>query len=47
MTRTAAFLFRRRGGASWHWTDVVTFLWLAVGLILMFGPALGLILSSS
>ena len=46
MTRTAAFLFRRRGGASWHWTDVVTFLWLAVGLILMFGPALWLILSS-
>ncbi|MGV8987722.1 MAG: carbohydrate ABC transporter permease [Cypionkella sp.] len=46
MTRALAFLTRRRGGAAWHWTDVVTFVWLAVGLVVMFGPALWLIMSS-
>jgi len=46
MTRAGAFLLRRRGGASWHWTDVVTFLWLSAGVIIMFGPALWLVLSS-
>ncbi len=50
MTRALAFLTRRRGGpgsiGGWHWTDVVTFFWLGGGLILMFGPALWLILSS-
>ena len=37
---------RRRGGRGWHWTDVVTFGWLAAGLVLIFGPALWLLLSS-
>jgi alpha-1,4-digalacturonate transport system permease protein len=46
MTRAVAFLTRRRGGAGWHWTDVVTFAWLAAGVILMLGPALWLVLSS-
>ena len=41
-----AFLTRRAGGARWHWTDIVTFLWLGAGVILMFGPALWLTLSS-
>ena len=41
-----AFLTRRRGGRGWHWTDVVTFGWLAAGLVLIFGPALWLLLSS-
>ncbi len=41
-----AFLTRRRGGRHWHWTDVVTFVWLAAGLVLIFGPALWLISSS-
>ncbi|MBC7157651.1 MAG: carbohydrate ABC transporter permease [Rhodobacteraceae bacterium] len=46
MSRAAAFLTRRRGGAGWHWTDVVTFLWLGAGLVIIFGPALWLVLSS-
>jgi len=46
MSRVAAFLTRRRGGDRWHWTDVVTVLWLGAGVILMFGPAVWLVLSS-
>jgi alpha-1,4-digalacturonate transport system permease protein len=46
MNGVAAFIFRRRGGAGWHWTDVVTWIWLIGGLILMFGPAVWLLLSS-
>ena len=41
-----AFLTRRRGGRGWHWTDIVTWVWLVGGLILMFGPALWLVASS-
>ncbi|MEO8243407.1 MAG: carbohydrate ABC transporter permease [bacterium] len=41
-----AFLIRRRGGKGWHWTDVVTWAWLGAGLIIMFGPALWLVMSS-
>jgi alpha-1,4-digalacturonate transport system permease protein len=44
------FIFRRRGsdgkGGGWHWTDVVTWMWLIGGLLLMFGPALWLVASS-
>ena len=44
------FIFRRRGtdgkGTGWHWTDVVTWVWLIGGLLLMFGPALWLVASS-
>lgn len=40
------FLTRRRGGTGWHWTDIVTWVWLIGGTILMFGPALWLIASS-
>ena len=40
------FLTRRKGGTSWHWTDVATYVWLIGGFILMFGPAIWLILSS-
>jgi alpha-1,4-digalacturonate transport system permease protein len=46
MSRAASFLLRRRGGRGWHWTDVVTFGWLAAGVVIMFGPALWLVLSS-
>lgn len=45
-----SFLLARRGGPGsvmgWHWTDIVTFLWLGLGVIVMFGPALWLGLSS-
>ncbi len=50
MSRVGQFLFRRRGGpgsiGGWHWTDVITFFWLGAGVIVMFGPALWLVLSS-
>ena len=39
------FLTRRRG-RGWHWTDVLTWVWLVLGLVMMFGPALWLGLSS-
>lgn len=40
------FLLRRRGGKAWHWTDVVSWIWLIGGLVIMFGPASWLVLSS-
>ena len=43
MSRVSEFIFRRRGGTGWHWTDIVTWVWLIGGLILMFGPALWLV----
>ena len=46
MSRVAEFIFRRRGGKGWHWTDVVTWAWLVFGLIIMFGPAVWLVGSS-
>lgn len=46
MSRALAFATRRRGGTSWHWTDIVTFLWLGAGLFVIFGPAVWLVLSS-
>ena len=46
MSSLAAFLLRRRGGAGWHWTDVLAYIWLGIGLVLMFGPVVWLVLSS-
>lgn len=46
MSRVTEFLFRRRGGKGWHWTDIVTWVWLVVGLFVMFGPAVWLTASS-
>jgi len=46
MTRVTEFLFRRRGGTGWHWTDVFTWVWLIGGLVVMFGPAVWLVVSS-
>ncbi len=46
MSAITLFIFRRRGGTGWHWTDVVTWVWLVGGLILMFGPAVWLVGSS-
>ncbi|NKK01911.1 ABC transporter permease subunit [Rhizobium leguminosarum bv. viciae] len=45
MSAVSAFLLRRRG-RGWHWTDVVTWIWLISGVILMFGPAVWLVFSS-
>lgn len=46
MSTVVQFLTRRRGGKGWHWTDVFTWIWLIGGLLLMFGPAAWLALSS-
>ncbi|HEU0223000.1 MAG TPA: carbohydrate ABC transporter permease [Paracoccaceae bacterium] len=46
MNRVAQFVFRRRGGKGWHWTDIVTWVWLIGGLLVMFGPAVWLAGSS-
>jgi alpha-1,4-digalacturonate transport system permease protein len=46
MSAISTFLLRRRGGKGWHWTDVLSYLWLGVGLFLMFGPIVWLALSS-
>ncbi len=40
------FLTARRGGKSWHWTDVASYGYLALGVALMFGPVVWLMLSS-
>jgi alpha-1,4-digalacturonate transport system permease protein len=41
-----SFLTRRRGGKLWHWTDIVAWIWLVGGLIVIVGPALWLAGSS-
>lgn len=46
MSRVSEFVFRRRGGKGWHWTDIFTWFWLVGGFILMFGPAIWLVNSS-
>ncbi|MDW5316951.1 carbohydrate ABC transporter permease [Rhizobium sp. PL01] len=46
MSRVTEFLFRRKGGKGWHWTDIVTWIWLVAGLFVMFGPAVWLTASS-
>ena len=46
MSRVTEFIFRRKGGKGWHWTDIVTWVWLIAGLCIMFGPALWLTASS-
>ena len=46
-TRALRFLARRRNpGQPLHWTDVASYLYLALGTLLMFGPVLWLLLSS-
>ncbi|MFD2261875.1 carbohydrate ABC transporter permease [Lacibacterium aquatile] len=46
MSGVAAFLLRRKGGDRWHFTDVLAWIWLAFGLIVMMGPVVWLGLSS-
>ncbi len=42
----AGFLTTRRRRDRWHWTDVFTYVYLALGVVLMFGPVVWLVLSS-
>lgn len=46
MSRAVEFVLRRKGGKGWHWTDIVTWIWLVAGLFIMFGPAFWLTASS-
>ena len=46
MSTAISFLTRRKGGKGWHWTDIATWVWLIGGLLVMFGPAVWLTLSS-
>ncbi|WP_051644601.1 carbohydrate ABC transporter permease [Labrenzia sp. DG1229] len=39
-------LTARRGRGKLHWTDIFTYLYLAFGILLMFGPVVWLVLSS-
>ncbi len=45
-TTAIDFVTRRRDRAAWHWTDVFTYVYLALGVLLMFGPVVWLVLSS-
>lgn len=42
----AALLAARRRPGRWDWTDVASYSYLAVGVLLMFGPVVWLVLSS-
>lgn len=42
----AALVTARRRPGRWHWTDVASYTYLALGVVLMFGPVLWLVLSS-
>jgi alpha-1,4-digalacturonate transport system permease protein len=46
MSKAATLLARRRGGAGFDWTDILSYAYLALGVVLMFGPVLWLVLSS-
>ena len=47
MSQLLSFLTRKRGrGGKWHWSDVVSYAYLIMGVILFFGPVIWLILSS-
>ncbi len=46
MNAAVTFLTRTRGRRSLHWTDWLSYAYLAVGLFLMFGPVLWLVMSS-
>lgn len=47
MDRLVAFLTRKRGhGGTWHWSDIVSYAYLIMGVLLFFGPVVWLILSS-
>jgi alpha-1,4-digalacturonate transport system permease protein len=46
MSTVAKFLTRRRGRGRLHVTDVLTYLYLLAGVVIMFGPVLWLVMSS-
>jgi alpha-1,4-digalacturonate transport system permease protein len=42
----ANLLTARRNARRWHWTDVAAYIYLLIGVVLMFGPVVWLVLSS-
>jgi alpha-1,4-digalacturonate transport system permease protein len=46
MSGVGRFLGRRQGGKHWTAADVLTYVYLALGVLIMFGPVLWLVLSS-
>ncbi len=46
MTTAGKFLTNTRGGKSLHITDILSYLYLTLGTIIMFGPVLWLVMSS-
>ncbi len=46
MNAVRTFITARRDARAWHWTDVFTYAYLALGILLMFGPVVWLALSS-
>lgn len=46
MSRTIAFLTRRRGGHHWDPTDILSYAYLAFGVVMMFGPVVWLVMCS-
>ena len=44
--RVTEFLLRTRGRRRLHWTDVMSYAYLFVGLLTMFGPVLWLVMLS-
>ncbi len=46
MSAALRFLTRTRGRNRFHFTDIVTYLYLGFGVIIMFGPVLWLVMSS-
>jgi alpha-1,4-digalacturonate transport system permease protein len=46
MSRLTQLIGTRRRRGHWHWTDVAAYAYLALGVILMFGPVVWLVLSS-
>lgn len=46
MSTLLTFFTRRRGRRHWHATDILAYLYLLIGVVVMFGPVLWLVLSS-
>lgn len=46
MSQIFDFLRRTQGGKKLHFTDIISYLYLGMGVLLMFGPILWLVLSS-
>ncbi|MBV1701865.1 MAG: carbohydrate ABC transporter permease [Hyphomicrobiales bacterium] len=41
-----SLLLKRRHRNQWHWTDVAAYIYLCLGVVLMFGPVIWLVMSS-